>query len=208
MKKILVGLIVVSFLIGCSSKVPRTIVPNYTKKGIRLIALMPIKDKAGDAKAAQIFRNAILDDLYFKGYPKIPLHVIDENLEKIYGSAVESAENTIPPQTVGEVLGVDAVMYCTLEEWKTSFWLFCAPTTVAASFELRSARTGETLWGTAFRAVKRNYDFTSKGLELKSRGSCDEAAQEVVEKAMSTLPTGPDYPGSPPKEKHSFLGLW
>jgi hypothetical protein len=99
-------------------------------------------------------------------------------------------------------------MYCTLGEWKTSFIFVCAPTTVAVSFELRSAKTGETLWKTQCKVVKRNYGFTEKELEMKSRETCELAILEVVDKAISTLPNGPDFPGSPSHRKTNFLGLW
>lgn len=194
-------------LLGCGSHVSREIIPDYDEKGVRLVALLPIKNKTQDSQAADIVRKAILEELYFKGYPKIPFNVIDDKLTKIYGT-VSFEDNNIPPETVGEVLGVDAVMYCTLEEWKTSYIVICAPTTVAASFELRNAKTGETLWSTNYSVVKRNYDFTGKGLEMKSRQTCELAALEVVSKSMSTLPNGPDFLGSTAPKKNGFLGLW
>lgn len=201
-------LVMILFLWGCGSSVSPSIIPDYDTKGVRLIALMPIHNKTQDPLAAVVLRKALIEELYFKGYPKIPVEIVDEKLEEIYGGQTEFQDKTIPPETVGESLGVDAVMYCTLEEWKTSYVMIYAPTTVAASFELRSTKTGETLWNTTRRVVKRDYDLTGKGLEMKSRQSCEMAAQEVVEKAMEKLPDGPEYPGRPPKKENSFLGLW
>jgi len=196
LRNILLLIIIISFIFGCGSKISRTIIPDYDKKGIRLIALMPITNKTGDAEAAIVLRKAILEKIYFKGYPKIPLNVVDEKIKKI------------PPKAVGEILGVDAVMYCTLDEWKTSFMLIYAQATVAVSFELRDAKTEEILWKTNYKVAKRNYDFTRKRLEMKSCQMFELAAQEVVAKAMSTLPNGPDFPGGAPAQKRHFLGLW
>lgn len=201
-------LVGVCFIVSCAPHNPRTIVPDYSKKGIRLVGLLPVKNKTKDTKAAQILRRTLLEELYFKGYPKIPLGVVDEKLGQVYGDITMPAHRTIPPKVVGEILGVDAVMYCTLGEWKTSFMFVCAPTTVAASFELRSAKTGETLWKTHCKVVKRNYGFTEKELEMKSCETCESAILEVVDKAISTLPNGPDFPGSPSHRKTNFLGLW
>lgn len=208
LRKILVLLIGICFIVSCASHNTRTIIPDFSKKGIRLVGLLPVKNKTKDQKAAQILRRTLLEELYFKGYPKIPLGVVDEKLVQIYGNITMPANRTIPPKVVGEVLGVDAVMYCTLGEWKTSFMFVCAPTTVAASFELRSAKTGETLWKTHCKVVKRDYGFTEKGLEMKSRETCELAILEVVDKAIATLPNGPDFPGNPSQQKTSFLGLW
>ncbi|MBT8490582.1 MAG: DUF799 domain-containing protein [Deltaproteobacteria bacterium] len=170
--------------------------------------MLPVKNKTQDKKAAQILRRTLLEELYFKGYPKIPLGVVDKKLVRIYGDITMTENNTIPPEVVGEILGVDAIMYCTLSEWKTSFVFVCAPTTVAVSFELRSAKTGETLWKTQCKVVKRNYGFTEKELEMKSRETCELAILEVVDKAIAMLPNGPDFPGSPSHRKTNFLGLW
>jgi hypothetical protein len=207
-RNILLLIIIISFIIGCGSKISRTIIPDYDKKGIRLVALMPITNKTGDAEAAILLRKTMLEKIYFKGYPKIPLNVVDEKIKKIYGNSKIPEATNISSKAVGEILGVDAVMYCTLDEWKTSLMLIYAPTTVAVSFELRSAKTAEILWKTNYKVVKRNYDFTNKRLEMKSCQTFELAAQEVVDKAMSTLPNGPDFPGGAPVRKRHFLGLW
>jgi len=208
LRNILLLLVGICFIISCASHNSRTIIPDYNKKGIRLVGLLPVKNKTQDKKAAQILRRTLLEELYFKGYPKIPLGVVDKKLVRIYGDITIPGNNTIPPEVVGEILGVDAVMYCTLGEWKTSFVFVCAPTTVAVSFELRSAKTGETLWKTQCKVVKRNYGFTEKELEMKSRETCELAILEIVDKAIATLPNGPDFPGSPSLRKTKFLGLW
>ena len=207
LRKILLLIIIVCFIFGCGSKIFRTIIPDYDKKGIRLVALLPVKNKTNDTQAALILREAILEELYFKGYPKIPLQVVDDKLTRICGKSTACADKDIPPEAVGEILGVDAVMYCTLAEWKTSFVFLYAPTTVSVFFELRSAQTGETLWKTSCKVIKRDYDFTRKGLEMKSCQTSESAAYEIVDKAMSTLPNGPDFPGGPPPKKRNFLGL-
>jgi len=208
LRNILLLLVGVCFFVSCAAHNSRTIIPDFSKKGIRLGGLLPVKNKTKDTKAAQILRKTLLEELYFKGYPKIPLGVVDEKLVQVYGDITIPAHRAIPPKVVGEILSVDAVMYCTLDEWKTSFMFVCAPTTVSVSFELRSAKTGETLWKTQCKVVKRNYGFTEKELEMKSRETCELAILEVVDKAISTLPNGPDFPGSPSHRKTSFLGLW
>jgi len=193
--------------LGCGSTVSQTVVPDFDVAGIRLVAVMPVSNKTNDAQAAAVLRAALVEELHFKGYPKIPAAVIDEKLSGIYGTAVAASDKTIPPTVVGEAVGVDTVLYCTLNEWKTSYLFFYAPTTVSASFELRDGTTGETIWCADSRVVKRNYDFTEKGLEMKSCQSCELAVQEIVDKAISTFPNGPEYLGSSARKKR-FLGLW
>jgi len=160
--------------------------------GPRLVAVMPVENKTSDTQAMRILRERMFEELYFKGYPKIPLDIIDEQLSKIYRGDTGCVGGKISLKVIGDLLGVDALMYCTLTEWKTSFVYFYAPTTVSVSFELRSVETGETLWNAHYRVVKRNYGFSRKGLEMKSYQVYDTAVQKVVERAIATLPDGPD----------------
>ncbi len=185
-------LVIVCFISGCWSRFSSPVVPPSKEKSPRLVAVMPVDNKTSDTQAAQILRKKIFEELYFKGYPKIPLEFVDEKLSKVYKKNAEYVAGKIPPKAMGELLGVGAVMYCTLTEWKTSFVYFYAPTAVSVSFELRSAKTGETLWGSHYRVVKKCYGFSQKELEMKSCQVYEKALEEVVKKAIETLPDGPD----------------
>ncbi len=191
-KKVFCLLVIICFISGCWLRFSSPVVPPSNEKSPRLVAVLPAYNKTSDAQAAQILRKKIFEELYFKGYPKIPLEFVDEKLSKVYKKNTKYAAGQIPPKAIGELLGVDAVMYCTLIEWKTSFVYFYAPTAVSASFELRSAKTGETLWSSHYRVVKKNYGFSQKELEMKSCQVYENAVDEVVKKVIETLPDGPD----------------
>lgn len=185
-------LVIVCFISGCWLRFSPPVVPPSNETSARLVAVMPVDNETSDIQAAQILRKKIFEELYFKGYPKIPLEIIDEKLSRVYKKNAECVAGKIPPKAIGELLGVDAVMYCTLTEWKTSFVCFYASTAVSASFELRSAKTGETLWSSHYRVVKKNYAFSQKELEMKSCQVYEKAVEEVVDKAIEPLPDGPD----------------
>jgi hypothetical protein len=177
---------------GCASKAPHKVNSDYSKKGTRLIAILPVSNKTDNTKAGQILREMILNELYFKGYPKIPLSVIDEKLSKIYKGNVDFKRDAIPPKTIGELLGVDAVLYATMDQCSTSFAFIYAPTHVSVYFELRSAKTGEVLWSAQHKTVKRKYGISREHLEMESCQVYEPAIQEVVGTAIQTLPDGPD----------------
>jgi hypothetical protein len=185
-------LVIACFISGCWSGFSSPVVPPSSEASPRLVAVLPVDNETSDTQAAQILRKKIFEELYFKGYPKIPLEFVDGKLSKVYKKNAEGVVGKIPPKAIGELLGVDAVMYCTLTEWKTSFVYFYASTAVSASFELRSAKTGETLWSSHYRVVKKSYGFSNKELEMKSCQVYERAVEEVVNKAMETLPDGPD----------------
>jgi hypothetical protein len=189
---IFVPLIAFVMVQGCAAKAPHMVNSDYSKKGTRLIAVLPVSNKTDNAKAGQILREMVLNELYFKGYPKIPLNVIDEKLSKIYKGNTGFIRDNIPPKAIGELLGVDAVLYATMDQCSTSYAFMYAPTHVSVFFELRSAKTGETLWSAEYKTVKRNYGISREHLEMKSCQVYEPAIQEVVGTAIKTLPDGPD----------------
>jgi hypothetical protein len=190
-KLILFSLAVV-LLAGCASKIPHVIVNDYGKRGMRLIAVMPVINRSSDLKSAEMLRSKIVEELYFKGYPKIPVKMIDEKLAAIS----PGSGGKISPQVIGEILNVDAVLYPILNESGMGRGIFYAATAVGAEFELFSAKTGESLWRVQYRVVLRNWGFSRKQVELKSSRVYEPALQEVVNRALETLPEGPDGIGS------------
>ncbi|MFN0157070.1 MAG: GNA1162 family protein [Bacteroidota bacterium] len=52
----------------------------------------------------------------------------------------------VPPQKFMEFFGADAVLYVTLLEWNTSYFITSGSVTVKAACELRSTRTGSLIW--------------------------------------------------------------
>jgi len=189
--RLLISAIVLAMTIGCTS-IPGKVDPDYSKSGTRLIAVLPVNNQTADAKAAKTLREKVFNELYFKGYPKIPLQLIDEKLSKVYEGYADFKRESISPKVVGELLGVDAVFYATLTECSTSFTYLYAPIRVSVVFELRSAKTGVTLWSSRYSTVKRNYGISREQLEMESCQTYEPALQEVVDKAMKTLPDGPD----------------
>jgi hypothetical protein len=169
--------------------------PNFAEPGVRLIAILPVDNKTVELEAPRLMREAMLEELYFKGYQKVPLDLIDVKLTTAIKESQKKSATSVPPKMIAELLGVDAVLYTTLKEVKTSYDYVTAPTSVSASFELKSTRTGQTLWKSDQKAVIRNFGLTKKSLEMKSYQVYEKAVQEVVQKAIRALPDGPNYAG-------------
>ena len=177
---------------SCSSKIPHTIVRDYEKVRPRLIAVLPVENRTAEQQAGKILRAKLLADLYFKGYPKIPLKLIDERLAAYYQGG-RGAGGRVPPDVVAKALGVDAVLYTSLDECKISYFLMFAWITVSSTYELRSGKTGETLWKTDYRAKRRNFSFFRKDLETSVYLVYEDVIREGADKAVETLPDGPDF---------------
>ena len=120
---------------GCSKKVqPAAAPPGPEKTGVKTIAVMPVENKTDDKVVAYYFREAVANELYMKGYPKIPFAFIDNKVPP--GTQAKD----LSPKIAGESIGVDAVLYPVLEEVKTSYRMVRASTTVSAALILSTPR--------------------------------------------------------------------
>jgi hypothetical protein len=194
-KLILPVILGIILFIGCASKSSNTVKKDSEKSTARVIAVLPVDNKTPDFKAPQLLRVKVLDELYFKGYSKLPLEVIDKKLELLYNSEKKSGAGVVSPSVIKELVDADAAMYCTLSEGKRTTSLFYAPVTVAARCELRSTQTGEVLWSAQYKETSRNFDLPGKSLEMKSYEAFETVIEDVVNKVLETLPDGPNLKG-------------
>jgi len=188
-------MILIIVFAGCSSKSTNVLKPEYEQSWVKIIAVIPVENKTKDNKAPQLLRSKLIDQLYFKGYSKVPLAVIDQKLESLYISDKKGNVGIIAPQVLKDLVGADAVMYCTLLESSNSIGVFYAPVTISLSCELRRAESGEVLWKGKYKSTNRSFGFTRKNLEMKSCESYETVIEEVVNKTIETLPDGPNLRG-------------
>ncbi len=183
-------------LSACAFFAPATAPSNEPKApAVNIIALLPVEGDTTDTKAIKMLRTKLSEELRFKGYSQIASETIDSKLMTLTGSLETKKNAVIPPQAVEELLGADGAMYCTLLENQSSTRLFYAPVTVAVRCELRSTKTGESLWNAQYRSTSRNFDLFRTTLKMKSSGGLEEALEEAVGKVMESLPYGPKLRG-------------
>jgi hypothetical protein len=187
---ILVGLF---FLAGCSGKIAHVLVPDFDKRGTRTVAVLPVAGAPANDVTASVLRAKLVEELYFKGYPRVPLKYIDERLASLPpgGGAAE-----MTPQRIGQALQVDALLYTTLRESPKAVSLLYTPVAVEAEFELKRAGTGETLWRVRHSTVSRNFGLSRKSLELKASQDYEPVIEELLKRVLETLPDGPDAAGA------------
>jgi hypothetical protein len=188
---IVVFFVMIMMMTGCSSRAKPVSIPGYVERGIRIIVVMPVKAPTVDPKVVRLMRDRILETLYFKGYPRIPLGLVDGTLAKVYDKVPESGAD-IPPQAVRTLLNADAVLYVTVNELRTSTALLYAATIISATFELRDGKTGETIWKAQPQNVERSFDVTTQRLERTVYQVLEPTLQAMVEQALQGLPDGPD----------------
>jgi len=185
------------FIIGCFSKSPSVLKTDKQEKNkwAENIAVLPVENKTKDNIAPGLLRSKLFEELYFKGYSKISLETIDQKLESL--NIIDSKGNAgvIAPQILKDLVGADTVMYCTLVESNKQIGFVYAPVTISLRCELRRAEGGEVIWKGQNKSTSRNFDFTRKGLEMKSCKDYESVIEEVVNKILENLPYGPNLQG-------------
>jgi hypothetical protein len=181
-------------LLACSSNDTILLKDAQNQKGVSIIALMPVANLTKDDRAPHLLQTKIAESLRFKGYPQIhPAAVNGES--KPVGPKETAGNQSVVAQPFSGIPGADAALYCTLEESRAQAAIFYAPATVSVRCELRSVRTGETLWQARHKSTSRSFDLLQKRLKMKCEGALEEALEEVVGKVMETLPYGPKLRG-------------
>lgn len=165
--------------------------PDVKNLGVKVIAVMPVEIRTGSRDAARILRDNLLEELYFKGYGKVPAEMVDAALAELRKRDSGVSGGTVPPQLIGSMIGVDAVMYTTLLEASTTYKYVYAPVVVSAVFELRRVSTGDVVWKYVSEAKERDYGVTKNSLELGTTKIFEDVIHEAVKKAMISLPDGP-----------------
>ncbi len=131
---------------GCASYVTKEeFAPEmYTEHPASILVLPPMnKSTAADAK--EYYATTVAEPLTNSGYYVYPMEVVYDILQQEGLFDTETMMN-IPPQKFREYFGADAVLYVTLLEWNTSYFITSGSVTVKAACELRSTHTGNLIW--------------------------------------------------------------
>lgn len=182
-------LLVLFCLAGCARKIPHMLAHDFGDQGTKRIAVLSVRTEESDPGTASLLRSKLIEELHFKGYPEILPKWIDE---KLSADAPEGQAGEPTPQWVGKRLNVDAILYTTLREGRMSTNFLNSRIVMDVEFEMKSARTGESLWSARHRAIHRNYGFSRRSLELKSCQFYEPLIHEVLNRALETLPDGPE----------------
>jgi hypothetical protein len=178
-------------LMSCSSRDEILLNESQNQNSVNVIALMPVENKTQDTRLPAMLKTKISELLKFKGYPQVASDVSGRE-SKAFGDARDAM---MKMQVATGMLKPDAAMYCTLKESHSSTTLFYAPATVALGCELRSLKTGDTLWKADHKSTSRSFDLIRIRLKMKTEGALEEALEEAVGKVIESLPYGPGLRG-------------
>jgi len=183
-------------MVSCAVGPRHSLVPDYKARSLRSIAVLPVLNETVSLKAPEIFRPMLYQKVSLKGYETPSISTTDGRLlEKEIREAGQI--NTLTPQELGKLLGVDALLYATITEFSTTYLLAYASMTVGARFELKDAKTGERLWESDHQVKETKLGVDTKSLQetlqFAALQSYAPYCQRVIDASFTTLPNGPMY---------------
>ena len=168
----------------------------YAEHPISIVVLPP-SNKSTAADAKDYYLTTIAEPLTNTGYYVFPIEVITDILKQEGLSDVETMYK-IPPQKFAEFFGADAVLYVSILKWNTGYYVVAGNVTVQIECELKSTRTGESLWYYNEESVVNTTDNSGSGgllgliVTAIKTAATDYVpiAREVNKKIMIALPYG------------------
>jgi hypothetical protein len=147
--KITLSLIAVFFfinLVGCATYITKEeFSPKmYTERPLSILVLPPMNNStAADAK--DYYMTTVAEPLTNSGYYVYPMEIVSDILQQ---EGLYDTETMLeaPLQKFKEYFGADAVLYVTIEEWDTQYFITSGSVDVKVKCELKSTGSGEVIW--------------------------------------------------------------
>jgi hypothetical protein len=118
---------------------------NYRLHPPRSILVLPPLNESTAVEATWGYLSTVTQPLAERGYYVFPIAVIDQFLKE-NGLPGAGEMHQVPLNKVVEILGADAVLYITVEQYGTKYQILNSATIVAARAKLVDTRTGVLLW--------------------------------------------------------------
>lgn len=133
-------------LIGCNP--PLSDLKDYTKfraESPRSILVVPVINRTVDVTAPDYFLATISRPIAERGYYIFPVNLVKRVLEDD-GLADSNLVHQANPKRLGELFGVDTILYITIHKWDAKYAVLSASVEVEFTYSLKSGKTGEELW--------------------------------------------------------------
>ncbi len=109
------------------------------------ILVLPPLNESLDVNASYSYITTLSEPIAEKGYYVFPVGVVAQFMQE-NGLPTPSDMHNVSLAKLHEIIGADAVLYITLEEFGQKFELLSSTTRVQARAELVDVKTGQVLW--------------------------------------------------------------
>ncbi|MBS3952012.1 MAG: DUF799 family lipoprotein [Methylomicrobium sp.] len=140
----LLPVLLLAFLTACPSKLPFDYSAFYNHRPRSILVLPPL-NLTTDVNAPYSYLSTISNPLAECGYYVFPVAVIDAYMKE---NGLPSSEemHAVSLEKIKDIIGADAVLYVTIEEWGQKYIVLQSITTIKTSARLVDTASGEVIW--------------------------------------------------------------
>jgi len=173
------------------------------------VAILPFVNKTSNPEAGAIVRKMFYNFFSSLNYRDLEPYVIDENLKANHIYADVTAGNKVSPQKLGQLLGVDAVIYGEVTSLGKIYALVYSDNQAGLKARMVSCSNAKPVWELEHTIHIEEGDVPLSPIGLaatifKTALSHDQAthmkaASELCMQMIATIPNPPGVSESPPK---------
>lgn len=135
----------------CACTTPRDY-SAYLEHMPRSILVLPPLNNSVEPTAPYVYISTVSRPLAERGYYVFPVAVIDLMMKE-NGLPTPGEMHQVSLAKIDEILGADAVLYVTVEEWGTEYHVISSSTKVQVLATLVDVKTGKVIWAGRHAAV-------------------------------------------------------
>lgn len=142
---LVIGQVLVALSLTACLNLPSNVAPNASSP-IREVAILPLLNNTNDVAGAEYVRTKLAEEVARHAYAVKPLAETDVLLRDQMGITIGTQLDMATPQLFGETLGVDGVMYASLEDFSHNVYGVTNNKTVRIRAKLVECKSGEVIW--------------------------------------------------------------
>jgi parallel beta-helix repeat protein len=139
--------------------------PEITKSPPRTVAILPMVNRTHSDQAFDVVRRTLYNHFSSLRYTDLELYEVDAKLKEAQLTNAEEVAKTSPAR-LGEILGVDAVMYGEITHYDRIYAGLYSQVSVGARLTMVDTKTGKVLWKGEHTARKHQGGFATTPVGL------------------------------------------
>ena len=117
----------------------------FRQEDPRSILVLPALNNSGAVEAPEFFLSTISQPFAQRGYYVFPANMVKSLLEE-EGLSDPALLYTADTRRLAKLFGCDTALYLSIERWESQYIVLATSTNVAFNYQIKSCKTGETLW--------------------------------------------------------------
>ena len=137
---------------GCATPPAHVDYSRFRSENPKSLLVVPVVNRSVDVDAPDYFLSTISRPIAERGYYVFPVNLVKRVMEE-EGLGDADMVHSNDARKLAKMFGSDAVMYISIERWDAQYALLTTTVTVELQYELKSGRSGETIWSNRQKLV-------------------------------------------------------